>query len=347
MLTSPWRTALSSRSAPDVPDRVHDAIESDHDTTGRPTGPTIIGTSAAIQRAFDQARLVANTSATVLLLGETGVGKEVFAQAIHAASSRRCRTMISVSFAAIPSPLLESELFGCERGAFTDAMTSRIGRFEAAHGSTLFLDEIGELPAESQVKLLRVLETQAVDRLGGRAPKTVDVRIVAATNRDLGEAVDRGEFREDLFYRLNVFPITIPPLRKRIEDVPALAQAFVDELSRAFGKRVAAISRESLAELMRYDWPGNVRELRNAIERAMIVSTGPVLRVSPTAATKHPLPSRTLTLAEIQVQHIRRVLDGCSWRIRGHGGAAQRLGVKPTTLESRMSRLGISRSTTG
>ena len=304
---------------------------------------TIAADSVAIRRVLDQVRQVAPTTATVLLLGETGVGKEVFAQAIHNASPRQRRSMIKVSCAAIPAALIESELFGRERGAFTGALSRQIGRFEAANGSTIFLDEIGDLPPDIQVKLLRVIQERTVERLGGNESMKVDVRIIAATNRNLEHAVASGTFREDLFYRLNVFPITIPPLRDRIEDVPSLVWTFVDEFSRAFGKRIDAVSKDSLAALQRYNWPGNVRELRNVIEREMIIATGPTLTIGvprPLSAQRKAASSK---LVDVEVEHIRAVLDSCGWRVRGSGGAAERLGVKPTTLESRMARLGIAR----
>jgi transcriptional regulator with GAF, ATPase, and Fis domain len=304
---------------------------------------TIAAESVAIRRVLDQVRQVAPTAATVLLLGETGVGKEVFAQAIHNLSPRQRRPMIKVSCAAIPAALIESELFGRERGAFTGALSRQIGRFEAANGSTIFLDEIGDLPLDIQVKLLRVIQERTVERLGGNESMKVDVRIIAATNRNLEQAVAGGTFREDLFYRLNVFPVAIPPLRERIEDIPSLVWTFVDEFSRAFGKRIDTISKDSLSALQRYNWPGNVRELRNVIEREMIIATGPTLTIS----APRPLPSQRRTtstkLVDVEVEHIRSVLDACSWRVRGAGGAAERLGVKPTTLESRMARLGIVR----
>jgi len=307
------------------------------------TDRSIAAQSVAIRRVLAQVQQVAPTTATVLLLGETGVGKEVFAQAIHNMSPRQRRAMIRVSCAAIPTALIESELFGRERGAFTGALSRQIGRFEAAHGSTIFLDEIGDLPLEIQVKLLRVLQERTVERLGGNQPTRVDVRVIAATHRNLEQAVGDGTFREDLFYRLNVFPITIPPLRERIADIPSLVWTFVDEFSQTFGKKVDAISKESIEALQRYSWPGNVRELRNVIEREMIVATGSTLTVAaprPVASERHAPSSR---LADIEVEHIRSVLDGCGWRVRGIGGAAERLGVKPTTLESRMARLGIVR----
>ena len=325
---------------------------------GRTDG-RIVYHSAGLRAALDQAYLVAPTNATVLMLGETGVGKEVLAEAIHRASPRGSRPMVRINCGAIPATLIEGELFGHERGAFTDAVARRIGSFEAAHGSTLFLDEVGELPLEMQVKLLRALQERTIERLGGRQSIKVDVRIIAATNRDLKDAVARHEFREDLFYRLNVFPITIPPLRQRTDDIPALAWAFIDELAPRLGRRIDAIARESLDELQRHDWPGNVRELRNVIERALIIADGPLLK--PTVdedgpgvtfmhsggvsrARRVPGSDDPQRLDELQSDHIRAVLESCGWRIRGEAGAARRLGLKPTTLESRMTKLGILRS---
>jgi len=304
---------------------------------------TIAADSVAIRRVLDQVRQVAPTAATVLLLGDTGVGKEVFAQAIHNMSPRQRRGMVKVSCAAIPSALIESELFGRERGAFTGALSRQIGRFEAANGSTIFLDEIGDLPLDIQVKLLRVIQERTVERLGGNDSMRVDVRIVAATNRNLELAVSAGTFREDLFYRLNVFPIAIPPLRERIEDIPSLVWTFVDEFSRAFGKRIDTVSKDSLAALQRYNWPGNVRELRNVIEREMIIATGQTLNITVPRPLSAQRRSTSTKLVDVEVEHIRGVLESCAWRVRGAGGAAERLGVKPTTLESRMARLGIVR----
>jgi transcriptional regulator with GAF, ATPase, and Fis domain len=286
---------------------------------------------------------VAPTTATVLLLGETGVGKEVFAQAIHNLSPRQRRPMIRISCAAIPSALIESELFGRERGAYTGALSRQIGRFEAANGSTIFLDEIGELPPEIQVKLLRVLQERTIERLGGNQSLKVDVRVIAATNRNLEQAVANSTFREDLFYRLNVFPITVPPLRDRVEDIPSLVWSFIDDFSHAFGKNIDSLTKESLAALQRYSWPGNVRELRNVIEREMIVATGSTLTVAPPRPMASMRRAASSKLIDVEVEHIRSVLDSCRWRVRGGGGAAERLGVKPTTLESRMARLGIAR----
>jgi transcriptional regulator with GAF, ATPase, and Fis domain len=250
--------------------------------------------------------------------------------------------MVTVSCAAIPTALIESELFGRERGAYTGALSRQIGRFEAANQSTLFLDEIGELPMEMQVKLLRVLQERTIERLGSTQPIKVDVRIIAATHRDLEAAVQDGTFREDLFYRLNVFPIVVPPLRERIEDIPGLVWAFVDEFSRAFGRTIDSIPKSNLRELEQYPWPGNVRELRNVIERAVIVSTGRQL-VIPVPRQAGRMPQTAMTLEALEIDHIRKVLESTNWRVRGAGGAAERLGLKPTTLESRMARLGISR----
>jgi transcriptional regulator with GAF, ATPase, and Fis domain len=249
----------------------------DADFAATHTDDAIVATSEAIQRVLLHARLVASTNASVLLLGETGVGKDVIAQAIHDASLRRHRQMVHVSCGAIPTTLIESELFGHERGAFTEAVCRQIGRFEAANGSTLYLDEVGELPLEMQVKLLRVLQEKTLERLGGSGPIKVDVRVIAATNRNLEQDVKRRTFREDLFHRLNVFPIVVPPLRERVADIPVLAWAFARELSARFGKKIKDISPGSLLELQQHDWPGNVRELRNVIERAVILATGPTL----------------------------------------------------------------------
>ena len=301
------------------------------------TGPRVIAAESPVVRTvLAQIESVAPTNATVLLLGETGTGKEVFAQAIHDRSARRGRPMVRVNCAAIPAALIENELFGRERGAYTGALSRQIGRFELAEGSTLFLDEIGDLPLESQVKLLRVIQDKVLERLGSVDPITVDVRLIAATNRDLEGAVADRTFREDLYYRLNVFPITVPPLRDRVEDIPVLAWTFIEEFARASGKRIDSLSKESLAALRRYPWPGNVRELRNLIERAIILARGPRLVVEPP-------PPTSANLAEVQAEHIRGVLERVGWRVRGRGGAAELLGMKPTTLDSRMARLGIRR----
>ena len=303
---------------------------------------TIIGKSAAVRSVLNQIEQVAGTDATVLLLGETGTGKELFATHLHTMSARRGRPMVRVNCAAIPATLIESELFGRERGAFTDAVARQIGRFELAHRSTIFLDEIGDLPLDVQVKLLRVLEDRQIERLGSPHAIDVDVRIVAATHRDLDQGIAAGVFRDDLYYRLNVFPIQIPALRQRAEDIPLLVRRFVDYFSASLGKRIDAIADETMTALCRYSWPGNIRQLRNVVERAMIVATGPRLSI-PVPRAAAPSPSRSLRLDDVQRDHIRGVLDCVGWRIRGAGGAAERLGLPPTTLETRMSKLGIAR----
>jgi formate hydrogenlyase transcriptional activator len=302
----------------------------------------IIGRGAAIRHTFALADHVASTDSTVLLLGETGSGKERFASYIHECSRRRDRPMVRVNCSAIPATLIESELFGREKGAFTGAFSKQVGRFELAHGSTLFLDEIGELPVEVQVKLLRVIEGHTIERLGNSKPIPVDVRIIAATHRDLAAAVRDGHFREGLYYRLNVFPITVPPLRERPDDIPLLIEAFVDELSATMGKRIEKVDPATVKALVAYAWPGNVRELRNLVERAMIMATEPVLRVFPPKTDLYANSSQT-DLASFERAHILQVLNDTGWRIRGEYGAAARLGLKPSTLESRLKKLGLSR----
>ena len=302
----------------------------------------VVGQSAAVRRVLAQIHQVAPTDSTVLLLGETGTGKELFATQIHALSARHARAMVRVNCAAIPSTLIESELFGREKGAFTGALARQVGRFELANHSTIFLDEIGDLPAEVQVKLLRVLEERTIERLGSSRPITVDTRIIAATHRNLERRVAEGSFRDDLFYRLDVFPIHVPPLRERTEDIPLLVWRFVEEFSKAFGKRVESIDKESLAALQQYAWPGNIRELRNVVERAMITAPGRRLTITlPQSSVAHP--KRSAKLVDVEKDHIRAVLETTGWRIRGAGGAADRLGLKPTTLETRMAKLGLKR----
>jgi formate hydrogenlyase transcriptional activator len=304
----------------------------------------VVGTSPAIRTALTLADQVAPTGATVLLLGETGTGKERFANYIHAHSPRHARTIVRVNCAAIPSTLIESELFGREKGAYTGALSRQIGRFEMASGSTIFLDEIGDLPPEVQVKLLRVIEERRVERLGNPRPVDVDVRIIAATHRDLRAEVAGSRFREDLYYRLNVFPIALPPLRERLEDIPLLARALVDELAKTSGRRFESLSQASLEELRRYPWPGNIRELRNLIERAMITCVPPTLRITlPLLPQESRAPLPGTSLKDVERAHILDVLGRTGWRIRGAHGAAAILGVPPTTLEHRMKRLGISR----
>jgi len=306
----------------------------------------IIGESRALRNVLQQVEVVASTDSTVLILGETGTGKELLARAIHDRSARRDRTFVKINCAAIPSGLLESELFGHERGAFTGAIAQRIGRFEVANGGTLFLDEIGEIPLELQPKLLRILQEQEFERLGGTRTIKVDVRLVAATNRDLAKMVEEQRFRDDLYYRLNVFPIAVPPLRERPEDVPALVRYFVHRLARPMNRRVEVIPSETLQALCKYSWPGNVRELANLIERAMILSPGRTLEV-PVAELERDRPAATgsgaTTLEGIERTHILRTLVEANWVLGGPRGAAARLGMKRTTLQSLMKRLGIAR----
>jgi formate hydrogenlyase transcriptional activator len=308
-------------------------------------GDEIIGESPALKEVLRQVEVVAPTAATVLLQGETGTGKERLARAVHQQSFRSDHPFVTVNGAAIPAGLLESELFGHERGAFTGAIAQKIGRFELAHGGTLFLDEIGDLPVELQPKLLRVLQEQACERLGSTRTQRVDVRLVAATNRDLAQMVDAGHFRADLYYRLMVFPIMVPPLRHRPEDIPLLVRHFVRHYAQRMRKRVDIIPAEVLEALTCYSWPGNVRQLQNVIARAIILSPGPVLHL-PLAEVTPPargVPSRGRTLKEVEREHILTTLRDTHGLIGGPQGAAARLGVKRTTLLYKMEKLGLSR----
>ena len=302
----------------------------------------VVGKSAAIRQVLEQVQLVSTTDSTVLLLGETGTGKELFATQIHELSARHARAMVRVNCAAIPATLLESELFGREKGAFTGALSRQMGRFELADHSTIFLDEIGDLPLDIQVSLLRVLEERQFERLGNSRPIRVDTRIIAATHRNLEQRITEGTFREDLFYRLNVFPIYVPPLRERVEDIPLLVWRFVEEFSKTFAKRIDTIDKDNLVALQQYSWPGNIRELRNVVERAMITSSGRLL-VIPVPQSSSAATKRSPKLADVEKEHIRTVLEGTGWRIRGAGGAAERLGLPPTTLETRLAKLGLRR----
>jgi len=279
----------------------------------------------------------------VLLLGETGSGKELFATHVHQLSGRHARSMVRVNCAAIPDTLIESELFGREKGAFTGALAKQMGRFELADRSTLFLDEIGDLSPDVQVKLLRVLEEKEIERLGSPHAIRVDARIIAATHRDLEERVAQGSFREDLYYRLNVFPIQVPPLRERVEDIPLLVWQFVEEFAAAFGKRITTISRETMTALQQYAWPGNIRELRNVVERAMITAAAGILVIPVPRPSARASALRSVKLVDVEREHILDVLEHTRWRIRGGDGAADRLGLKPTTLETRMVKLGLKR----
>ena len=321
----------------------------------------IVGSSVTLKQVLRQAQQVAPTDTAVLITGETGTGKELIAQAIHSLSARRNRALVKVNCAALPPTLIESELFGHEKGSFTGAATSRTGRFELAHGATIFLDEIGELPLELQAKLLRVLQEGEFERLGSSRTIKVDVRVIAATNQDLEEAVRHGKFRADLFYRLNVFPIRMPALRERREDIPLLTQFFVEQISQRLGKRIEKIAREDLEALERFRWPGNIRELRNVIERAVIIAPNGRLRLrdslrinqtmelSPEPAeidTGKAHEAHSTRLEEIEREHILRVLEQTYWRVEGEHGAAAILGLNPGTLRSRMRKLGIQRPKT-
>jgi formate hydrogenlyase transcriptional activator len=327
----------------------------------------IIGESQPLRHLLEQAERIAGTAGTVLILGETGTGKELFARAIHELSPRHARPLICINSAAIPESLVESELFGHERGAFTGASTQRKGRIELADGGTLFLDEVGDMPLAVQSKLLRVLQERELERVGGHTTIRVDVRVIAATHRNLQQLVREGSFREDLYYRLNVVPIHVPPLRERREDIPTLAKFFVNRFNTRHGRQVQRIAQSDIDMLAAYDWPGNVRELENIIERAVILSRGAMLELPELLAAQRPgrempgaspgreaagaLPAlATLvppaaafsgTVNELQHDYILQVLECTRWVIEGEAGAAARLGLKPSTLRNRMNRLGI------
>jgi formate hydrogenlyase transcriptional activator len=305
----------------------------------------IIGTGPAMQALFSSLGLVAGTDATVLITGETGTGKELVARAVHELSARAARTMIKVNCAALPTHLIESELFGHEKGSFTGATDKRLGKFELADGSTIFLDEIGELPLELQAKLLRALQEREIERVGGRRPIAVDVRIVAATNRDLKLEVAEGRFRSDLYYRLNVFPLSVPPLRERTEDILPLAKHFLHRFAKKLGKPLTGLATDTARQLLAYSWPGNVRELEHVLERAAILSRSPTLALAePLAPATTPAPSvapLVRPFADAAREVIVAALAQAAGRVRGTGGAAELLGVKPTTLEARMKKLGV------
>ena len=305
----------------------------------------VIGNSPALEAVLEQVERVAPTGSTVLIQGETGTGKELIARAIHNISSRCGHAFVKLNCAAIPLDLLESELFGHEKGAFTGAIAQKIGRFELANKGTLFLDEVGDIPASLQPKLLRVLQEQEFERLGSTRTHQADVRLVAATNRDLTDMVSRGQFRSDLYYRLNVFPILLPPLRERREDIPALVTHFVEILGRRMGKQIEHIPPETMFALSSYEWPGNIRELQNLIERAVILSNHGVLpNPLPTPGTSGViLPSTATTLRDSERALILQTLDAVGWVIGGPKGAAATLGLKRTTLIHKMQKLGISR----
>jgi PAS domain S-box-containing protein len=306
----------------------------------------IIGRSSPLMGVLSDVRRVAPTDTSVLITGETGTGKELIARALHSASRRRDKPLIKVNCAALPAGLVESELFGHEKGAFSGAVARRLGRFELADGGTIFLDEVGELPVEAQVKLLRVLQEREIDRVGGQSPIPVDVRVIAATNRDLQKEVQEKRFREDLYYRLNVFPVHIPPLRERRDDIPLLVHFLVNQFALRIGKHLDGVDRPTMQRLQDYPWPGNIRELENVLERAVILATGPVLEIDPglqtvpgtaSAATQRP------TLESMERDYILTVLRETDWVIDGPRGAAKALGLHPNTLRNRLKKLGLER----
>jgi formate hydrogenlyase transcriptional activator len=306
----------------------------------------IIGGSDALKYVLYKVKQIAATDTTALILGETGTGKELIARAIHSASIRKERPLVKVNCAALPANLIESELFGHERGAFTGAFAKQAGRFELASGGTLFLDEIGELPVELQAKLLRVLQDKEFERLGGTKTIKADVRLISATNRNLEQEVREGRFRQDLWYRINVFPITLPPLRQRKDDIPLLVSAFVTRLSKRMGKVIRKVPEKVMDELQSYDWPGNIRELENIIERAIISSEGSVLTLADRLVVRQSPSAQAApqSLESLEREHIRSVLDQTRWKIEGRHGAAAVLGLNPSTLRGRMRKLGIQRA---
>ena len=315
---------------------LREEIKLEHNHTG------VVGNSAAIRGVLKKAEQVAGTDSAVLILGETGTGKELIARTVHEMSGRSKRPMVKTNCAALPATIIESELFGREKGAYTGALAREMGRFELAHQSTIFLDEIGELPPEVQSKLLRVLQEGEFERLGSPRTIKVDVRVIAATSRNLPAMIKEGKFRQDLFYRLNVFPIAIPPLRERPEDIPALVWHILEDLGQRMGRNIEVVHASTMQEFQRYSWPGNVRELRNVIERNLILNTGSTFRGEvPELEQKSSRDMRHID--EVESEYFRNVLQATGWRIRGKRGAAEILGVKPTTLEARMKKLGIVR----
>jgi len=307
----------------------------------------IVGRSPSLRKVLQEIETVAPTDSTVLIYGETGTGKELIARAIHNLSGRAKNSFVKLNCAAIPTGLLESELFGHEKGAFTGAVAQRIGRFELATRGTVFLDEIGEVPLELQPKLLRVLQEREFERLGSSRTLRTDARLIAATNRDLGAMVEEQKFRADLFYRLNVFPVHVPPLRERQDDIPLLVRHFVQQFARRMSKVVDTIPTETMNALVRYHWPGNIRELQNLVERAVILSTGAILKVplNDLQALPAPAPGRKIeTMEEAERRHILEALNASDWVISGPNGAATALGLKRSTLQARMDKLGIRRA---
>ncbi len=316
---------------------LREEIKSQHDFDD------IIGESEALMHSLFRIKQVAALDTTVLLEGETGTGKELFAMAIHSRSNRSDKPFVKVNCASLPSGLIESELFGHEKGAFTGAIQRQTGRFELAHGGTIFLDEIGEIPIELQSKLLRVLQEGEFERIGSSKTMKVDVRVIAATNRNLEDHINKKLFRKDLYYRLNVFPITIAPLRDRISDIPLLVDHFLERFNRKLARKINRVSKKTMNQLMAYSWPGNIRELENVIERAVIISGGTTLKIEPLLNPNFEEKEKLLPLAEYERQYIIRVLEKTYWRVEGHEGAARILDMHPETLRSRMRKLGIKR----
>jgi DNA-binding NtrC family response regulator len=348
--------------ADDLLDAVQEAVSASYSTELETINDSldIVGESSALKAILGRVRVVAPTDSTVLILGETGTGKELIAKEIHRRSRRRDKPLIRVNCASIPKELYESEFFGHVKGAFTGALRDRVGRFEAADGGTLFLDEVGEIPLDLQSKLLRVLQEKQYERVGDEKTKAVDVRIIAATNRDLKAEVAAGRFREDLYYRLNVFPVEVVPLRQRAEDIPLLARHFMELVTKEMNCPTARLTPPGIAMLQNYHWPGNIRELRNVIERAMILAQGAALQFDLPIAVSEPRPSAISApgneeepqfLTEPELQRRERdnllvVLEKTAWKIKGPDGAAELLGVKPTTLLSRIKKMGLRRSET-
>ena len=339
---------LTHHEIADLRDRVaRESVYVEKEIRGEPHFPGIIGRSAALRKVLQQVETVAPTNSSVLVFGETGTGKELIARAIHDLSPRQRNAFVTLNCAAIPSGLLESELFGHEKGAFTGAIDQRIGRFELANRGTMFLDEIGEIPLELQPKLLRVLQQREFERLGNGRTLRTDARLIAATNRDLKAMIREQKFRADLFYRLNVFPIEVPPLRERREDIPVLARHFVQHFSRCMNRTIDTIPSETMEGLVRYCWPGNIRELENVIERAVILSPGPTLRVALQDLCDQAIPDNSnvshRTLEEVKREHILATLKATRWALSGPDGAASRLGLNRSTLQFYMKRLEITR----
>jgi formate hydrogenlyase transcriptional activator len=340
--------ALAYREIAELKDRLaQDKVYLEDEIRSELNFEEIVGRSPALRKVLQDIETVAPTDSNVLIYGETGTGKELIARAIHNLSNRSRNNFVKLNCAAIPTGLLESEMFGHEKGAFTGAVAQRIGRFELAHQGTVFLDEIGEIPLELQPKLLRVLQEREFERLGSSRTLRTDARLIAATNRDLAEMVEKQNFRADLFYRLNVFPVHVPPLRDRQDDIPLLVRHFVQQFARRMGKVVDTIPSDAMNVLVRYHWPGNIRELQNLVERAVILSAGPVLKVplhDLQAAPAATAARKTETMAEAERRHILEALNAADWVISGPKGAAAALGLKRSTLQARMEKLGIRRA---